>query len=75
MDEKKSAIAINRGGLLKKPHQYKNEVWGVKPRNKEQNCAMNLLMNPDIKLVSLIGKAGSGKTLCAMAAGLEQTLS
>lgn len=74
-DEKKSAIAICRGGLLVKPHQYKKEVWGVKPRNKEQNCAMNLLMDPDIKLVSLIGKAGSGKTLCAMAAGLEQTLS
>ena len=74
-DEKKSAIAISREGVLRKPHQYKNEVWGVKPRNKEQNCAMNLLMDPDIKLVSLIGKAGSGKTLCAMAAGLEQTLS
>lgn len=76
-DEKKSAIAIYDAlsDKLHKPHQYKKEVWGVKPRNKEQNCAMNLLMNPDIKLVSLIGKAGSGKTLCAMAAGLEQTIS
>jgi PhoH-like ATPase len=76
-DEKKSAIAIYDAQThkLQKPHQYKKEVWGVKPRNKEQNCALNLLMNPDIKLVSLIGKAGSGKTLCAMAAGLEQTIS
>ena len=76
-DEKKSAIAIYdaQTDKLQKPHQYKKEVWGVKPRNKEQNCALNLLMNPDIKLVSLIGKAGSGKTLCAMAAGLEQTIS
>ncbi len=76
-DEKKSAIAIYdaQADKLQKPHQYKKEVWGVKPRNKEQNCALNLLMNPDIKLVSLIGKAGSGKTLCAMAAGLEQTIS
>lgn len=74
-DEKKSAIAMYQRGDLVKPHQYKKEVWGIKPRNKEQNCALNLLMDPDIKLVSLIGKAGSGKTLCAMAAGLEQTLS
>lgn len=75
IDDKKSAIAICRDGALVKPHQYKKEVWGIKPRNKEQNCALNLLMDPEIKLVSLIGKAGSGKTLCAMAAGLEQTLS
>lgn len=74
-DEKKSAIAMYQDGALRKPHQYKKEVWGIKPRNKEQNCALNLLMDPDIKLVSLIGKAGSGKTLCAMAAGLEQTIS
>ena len=48
--------------------------WGVSPRNKEQKCGMDLLMNDDIPFVSLIGRAGSGKTLMAMAAGLEQVL-
>jgi PhoH-like ATPase len=44
------------------------------PRNKEQEFAMDLLMDPEIKLVTLVGKAGSGKTLCSLAAGLEQVL-
>ena len=48
--------------------------WGVSPRNKEQKCGMDMLMNDDIPFVSLIGRAGSGKTLMAMAAGLEQVL-
>ncbi len=74
--EKKTAIAQFKGysNPLKKLVTFKNEVWGVRPRNKEQNCALNLLMDPNISLVSLIGKAGSGKTLCAIAAGLQQTL-
>ena len=74
--EKKTAIAQFKsyGVPLSKVVSYKKEVWGIKPRNKEQNCALSLLMNPDIALVSLIGKAGSGKTLCAIAAGLQQTL-
>lgn len=76
-NQKSSAIAMVDKDLSKLilPYQYKKEVWGIRPRNKEQNCALNLLMDPDISLVSLIGKAGSGKTLCAMAAGLEQTIS
>ena len=49
-------------------------AWETKPRNKEQQYALNLLMDPSIPVVSLIGKAGSGKTLLALAAGLEQTL-
>ena len=49
-------------------------VWGVRSRNKEQAFALDILMNPDISVVSLVGKAGSGKTLCAIAAALEQTL-
>ena len=49
-------------------------AWETKPRNKEQQYALNLLMDPDVPVVSLIGKAGSGKTLLALAAGLEQTL-
>ena len=52
----------------------KRAAWGIKPRNKEQGFALNLLRDPTIDLVSLIGKAGSGKTLCAIAAGLEQVL-
>lgn len=49
-------------------------AWETKARNKEQQYALNLLMDPDVPVVSLIGKAGSGKTLLALAAGLEQTL-
>lgn len=49
-------------------------AWQTKPRNKEQQFALNLLMDPEIPVVSLIGKAGSGKTLLALATGLEQTL-
>jgi len=52
----------------------KNAVWGVTARNREQNFALNLLMNPDIDFVSLLGQAGTGKTLLALAAGLAQTL-
>ena len=49
-------------------------VWGVSARNIEQNFALNLLMDPDIDFVTLIGTAGTGKTLLALAAGLAQTL-
>ena len=49
-------------------------VWGIRPRNKEQHYALDLLLNDDIKLVSLLGKAGTGKTLLALAAGLHMTL-
>jgi len=52
----------------------KKGVSGVKPKNKEQNFALDLLMNPDIPLVSVVGKAGCGKTMLAIAAGLEQTI-
>ncbi|MGE4451335.1 PhoH family protein [Castellaniella sp.] len=51
----------------------KNSVWGVTTRNREQNFALNLLMNPDIDFVSLLGQAGTGKTLLALASGLAQT--
>jgi len=51
------------------------EIWGVKPRNAEQKMAVDLLMDPEIKLVTLIGKAGAGKTLLAAAAALQHILS
>lgn len=53
--------------LLKVPN-----IWGVKPRNVEQKCAIDLLMRDEIKLVSLIGPAGTGKTLLALACGLRK---
>ncbi len=49
-------------------------VWGIRPRNKEQHCALDLLLNDDIKLVTLVGKAGTGKTLAALAAGLQKVV-
>ncbi|WP_174524494.1 PhoH family protein [Thauera butanivorans] len=54
-------------------HQ-KNNVWGITARNREQNFALNLLMNPDIDFVTLLGQAGTGKTLLTLAAGLTQVL-
>jgi PhoH-like ATPase len=54
-------------------HQ-KNNVWSLTARNREQNFAMNLLMNPEVDFVTLLGQAGMGKTLLALAAGLEQVL-
>ncbi len=51
-----------------------HNVWGITARNREQNFALNLLMDPDIDLVTLVGVAGTGKTLLALAAGLQQTL-
>jgi PhoH-like ATPase len=52
----------------------RHSVWGITARNREQNFALNLLMDPDIDFVTLLGPAGSGKTLLALAAGLTQTL-
>jgi len=74
-NDKRTALAkfINYSEPLRKVVEYKN-VWGVKPRNKEQSFALDLLMDEKVPIVSLVGKAGSGKTLCAIAAGLEQVL-
>jgi PhoH-like ATPase len=49
-------------------------VWGISPRNREQNYALNLLMDPEIDFVTLVGQAGTGKTLLTLAAALAQTL-
>ncbi len=54
-------------------HQ-KNGVWGVTARNREQNFALNLLLDPEVDFVTLTGQAGTGKTLLALAAGLYQVL-
>ncbi len=52
----------------------KNAVWGITARNREQNFALNLLMDPEIDFVTLLGQAGTGKTLLSLAAALTQTL-
>jgi PhoH-like ATPase len=52
----------------------KNNVWGIKARNREQNFALNMLVDPEIDFVTLLGIAGTGKTLLTLAAGLAQTL-
>ena len=59
---------------LKDYGHAKNAVWGVTTRNREQNFAVNLLMDPEIDFVTLAGTAGTGKTLMALAAGLTQVL-
>jgi PhoH-like ATPase len=56
---------------FRSPH---HAVWGITARNREQNFALNLLMDPEVDFVSLLGTAGTGKTLLALAAGLAQTL-
>jgi PhoH-like ATPase len=52
----------------------KEGVWGIRPRNKEQSFAMDLLLNDEVRLVTIVGKAGTGKTLLAIAAGLQKTM-
>ncbi len=54
-------------------HQ-KNSVWGITARNREQNFALNLLMNPEVDFITLLGQAGTGKTLLTLASALTQTL-
>tara|TARA_R110002073_G_scaffold108683_2_gene244241 strand:+ start:5856 stop:7175 length:1320 start_codon:yes stop_codon:yes gene_type:complete len=73
--EKKTALArfTNYNSSIKKIVD-KNDVWGVKSRNKEQKFALDLLLDHNVPVVTLVGKAGSGKTLCAIAAGLHQTV-
>jgi len=60
---------------LEYPHDYTTRsVWGITARNREQNMALNLLMDPEVDFVTLVGQAGTGKTLLTLAAALEQTL-
>ena len=75
-NEKKTALARYEGAdkSLRRVSEYKTGIWGIKPRNKEQSFAYELLFDENIPLVSLIGKAGSGKTLMAISAGFEQVL-
>jgi PhoH-like ATPase len=60
--------------LVRNYRGEKNAVWGITARNREQNLALNLLLDPEIDLVTILGPAGTGKTLLTLAAGLLQTL-
>jgi PhoH-like ATPase len=65
------------GAVLELARDYRGErhnIWGITSRNREQNFALNLLLDPDIDFVTVLGPAGTGKTLLTLAAGLAQTL-
>ena len=69
--------AVGKKAVLETLTDYshpKHAVWGINARNREQNFALNLLMNPDIDFVTLLGQAGTGKTLLTLAAALTQVL-
>ena len=74
-NDKKTALAKfkNYDYPLRKIVSNNQKIWSTNPRNKEQQFAFDLLLDPEIPVVSLVGKAGSGKTLLALASGLEQT--
>ncbi|MEQ8476031.1 PhoH family protein [Fulvivirga sp.] len=69
---KKSVLAYYNPVLDQVEQVEKRSVYGIKPRNAEQAFAIHAILNPDIKLVSMQGVAGTGKTLIALAAALEQ---
>lgn len=65
------------GAVMEVVEDYRNQnhkVWGIGARNREQNFSLNLLMDPEIDFVTILGQAGTGKTLLTLAAGLMQTL-
>jgi PhoH-like ATPase len=68
-----SILVRNRNGVVQ-PLQRGQEAWGVRPRAKEQQFALDLLLDPEVRIVALDGFAGTGKTILALAAGLEQVM-
>ncbi len=74
-DEKNTALAraVNETELTHLNSKL-DSIWNIKPRSKEQRMCCELLMDPDIQLVTLVGQAGTGKTLLALAGGLESTV-
>jgi PhoH-like ATPase len=71
-NEQKSALSTFSATAKKIRRVDKEVAYGITPRNAEQTFALHALMNPDVKLVSITGKAGTGKTLLALAAALER---
>lgn len=75
INEKHAAFGWCKDGQIEKlPDGVSDKIYGISPRSREQRMAFHLLMDPEISLVTLVGKAGSGKTLLALAAALNQTL-
>jgi PhoH-like ATPase len=68
-----SVLVRRRGDRLAALHRGQ-EAWGVRPRAKEQQFALDLLLDPEVRIVALDGYAGTGKTILALAAGLEQVI-
>jgi PhoH-like ATPase len=68
-----SILVRSRDGVVG-PLPRNQEAWGVRPRAKEQQFALDLLLDPDVRVVALDGYAGTGKTILALAAGLEQVM-
>jgi PhoH-like ATPase len=67
----------NDSAVLEVVRDFRSErhgIWGINARNREQNFALNLLLDPEIDFVTILGPAGTGKTLLTLAAGLAQTL-
>jgi PhoH-like ATPase len=60
-------------GLITAVPRLDEGVWGVRPKNREQICALDVLLDDSVKVVTMVGKAGTGKTLLALAAGLKRT--
>jgi len=66
-------LSPSKGKLVPLIRPARDGVWGIRPRNLEQSYTLDLLLNDEIKLVTIVGKAGTGKTLLAIAAGLHKT--
>jgi PhoH-like ATPase len=74
-DEKRSALArIIEPGVARHLSTQNDTVWNIQARNKEQRMALELLSDPEVQVVTLVGQAGTGKTLLALAAGLHLSL-
>ena len=71
-EKTKNAVGFVRNGKIVKPfHIPEDTVWNIKPRSQEQRMALQLLLDPSIQVVTLVGRAGSGKTFLALAAALQ----
>jgi PhoH-like ATPase len=70
-DADRTVLARYDGEKMVPLGRFRDSVWGVRPRNREQHFALDMLLRDDISMCTLIGKAGTGKTLLALAAGLH----
>jgi len=74
-NERRTALGRMLGpGVITHLSNRYDQVWNIQARNKEQRLALELLMDPDVQMVTIVGQAGTGKTLLALAAGLHTTL-